>query len=453
MKDMGLNKESDRFLQSPWVWIPCLTVADEIPGVIVTFIAVLMFVQLGFGPLMSTLFAALLFVPLVMKHFMRHLIKRISNIKWHIHVAECFLFVCLIWIAVYVERPDSSRFMLFLSLLLLSVLRAWHSSLAKVYYERMFVPRKQRIFSKTRSVASQTTIVLTYGVMIIIVGFLEIFFRDFSKAWAMGCYIMSGFFLFFLVMNVFSIRPPMSASREKLRITARKLLPDFKLFGLDHKQKYMTFVLFCMFLSLVPQALMFNTRVLFLLAPLELDGLNCSLQEVGFAQGTIGVLAFTFGLFVGRSLINRLGRKNMFMPMSIVLTLSPVSYMLMSWSPHSESIVLICLMTFFAQWCFGFGLNACGAYIKYVYNERYKDITNYLYTPLVSAMLILPMIVSGWLADAVGFKYFFVINSASALVAWIVMWVGDVKGKLFLKPVPIQKTSNVKVEEKVLYGK
>jgi PAT family beta-lactamase induction signal transducer AmpG len=60
-------------------------------------------------------------------------------------------------------------------------------------------------------------------------------------------------------------------------------------------------------MMLLPQGLMFYSRTIFLLARPQYGGVGCTLQEIGFAQGTIGVIAFLLGVSMGRSMQYRYG--------------------------------------------------------------------------------------------------------------------------------------------------
>jgi len=186
-------------------------------------------------------------------------------------------------------------------------------------------------------------------------------------------------------------------------------------------------VLLSLFFLLLPQALMFNTRVFFLLASSERGGLDCSFQDVGFAQGTIGVLAFSLGIALGRSMMREYGNRSMFGVTAVVLTLSPVPYLLMALYPQIGDMLMLCCMTFVAQLFFGFGLNVCRVYVPYISEQRYRNVTNFLYLPMVASLMVVPMTLSGWLCMELGYQTFFKLCVAIAPVAWIVLWISRTK--------------------------
>ena len=177
---------------------------------------------------------------------------------------------------------------------------------------------------------------------------------------------------------------------------------------------------------------MFNPRVFFLLASSERGGLDCSFQDVGFAQGTIGVLAFSIGIALGRALMSRYGNRSMFGMTAVVLTLSPVPYMLMARQPQLDNMFLLCCMTFVAQLFFGFGLNVCRVYVPYISEQRYRNVTNFLYLPMVASLMVVPMAVSGWLCSELGYSTFFKLCVAIAPLAWVLLALCKTKKYLLM---------------------
>jgi PAT family beta-lactamase induction signal transducer AmpG len=176
--------------------------------------------------------------------------------------------------------------------------------------------------------------------------------------------------------------------------------------------------LLCLFFLLLPQALMFHTRVLFLLAPVSEGGLGCSLQWIGMAQGTVGIIAFSLGLGLGRRWERKTKVFSSIPFAHVTLLLSPFVYYAMTlWPP--QTLPMLCVATFVAQFTFGLGLNACIPYIRAVSGERYSSTVNYIYIPAVALVMLLPMAISGGLAEYLGFRAFFTLDAFMAVPALI----------------------------------
>lgn len=429
---------------SPWIWIPMLFVAQEIPCAVVTYVALLMFLQFDASIGMAGMFSGLLWLPWILKSYFRTKVRKQGYFKIHIHAVEALLFLNMMGIATYMNYVRVNLWVLFLMLFLLSSLCAWHELLSRMYYNRMLYPRQQRIFNKTKTFVSQSTIILAYGVLIIIAGFFEVFFRSYQKAWAMESSLLAGVFLVFFALNFTVLQNPRIHNPYRYESLIGAFKNEMQVMERIRKKSNVGKILISLFFLLLPQALMFNGRVFFLLASIDDGGLDCTIQDVGFAQGTIGVIAFTLGIQVGRRMIERYGTKLMFWPFSIMLTLSPLLYMFMSHNPLVGHLPAICSMTFLAQLFFGFGLNACTDFVSFISEQRYRNSSSFLYIPLVAIMMILPMILSGWLVELLGYKMYFIVDVALAPLAWLMLILLQTK-KLLQRSLNSDKQKNNKI--------
>lgn len=385
------------------------------------FVALLMFLQFGASESMAALYSGLLFLPWVMKSYLYSKVRKAGAFKRNIHWVELMMFVCLMGIAVYISEAKVKDWLLFIFLFVLSCFCAWHELLSRMYYSQMLEPREQKLYGNTKMVSSQLSLVVTYGILIIIAGFFEVFFRSYQKAWAMESSLVAGGFLLFCILNIVVLPQLRVRQPYQYESVAETVKTEWHIVSRIRQKPHIFAILLSLFFLLLPQSLMFNTRVFFLLSSSDRGGLDCSVQDVGFAQGTIGVLAFFIGIASGRALMRKLGNRNLFGTTAVVLTLSPLPYMLMAQHPQIGDMLLLCCMTFAAQFCFGFGLNVCRVYVPYISEQRYRNVTNFLYLPMVASLMVVPMAVSGWLCTELGYQTFFMLCVAMAPVAWMML--------------------------------
>jgi len=424
--------ESTSKTHNPWLWIPSLFAIEEILLAFIFYVALLLFVQFGATYTQATLLQGFILLPWVVKSFFLQAIRQMGHYRRWILIAQFLSFLTLSTTAFYLNNIHLHFRYIALWLFLLSVLTAWHTILSSLYYERMLFPRQQRLYNKTKRVVSSVTTIVTYGLLIFFVGFGEIFFRSINRAWGLACYLLAGVMLIFLIANFFLLkRPHVFCHYPKSSLKA----------SVQQEQEYLEksafrqhghYLLLVSFFLLLPQALMLCQRLFYFLAPEENGGLACSLQEVAFAQGTIGVLAFIVGKALSRWLIHRFGAK-VFAVLAVILTLSPVFYWQMTCAPHTESMLAFCLLTFSAQFCLGLGLYTLLPAIRQVTKDRHRNTSNMLYVPLVILLMLLPMMLSGKLADALTFRQFFLLDALCAPLAWLFLL-------LFWKKINIAKT-------------
>lgn len=383
-------------------WFLTLFAAEEIPAAMVTYVALLMLLQLGLAPAEATFFSALLFLPWVLKSFMRPLVSRVGHFRQMIHLIETLLFISLGALAFTFNIGPIA---VFFALLLVSLLCAWHEMVARMYYERMLRPAFQRLFVTPKLVASRVAVIFTYGALIFLVGTLEVYFRQIRYSWSLACYVAAGIFLFFGFLHLGTLTDGQE-TRDGGQGTT------------DKRQRTIDNVLLSvivLFLLLLPQGLMFHARVLYLFDAQVRGGLQCTMQEIGFAQGTVGVIAFSIGIALGRRLIDRYTLQRIFWPLAVCVVLSPFVYWGMTiWPPQSLGMLCCCTMT--AQLLFGLGLGVCRLPISAISGTRYRYTVNMLQIPLVSAAIFVPMAVSGWLVEQLGYNTYFLVNALSAPV-------------------------------------
>jgi len=311
--------------------------------------------------------------------------------------------------------------LVFLSLFFMSVCCAWHSLLSSMYYERMFFPREQRYHLPVKRTISSVSMILTYGSLIMLVGFLQIFYRNIHRAWALGLYLMAGVLLLCLILNLILLRSPRVYNDTLASSLSETVRHEWSVLHRIVCRPHSLALLLIVFVLLIPQSLMFYPRVFFLLASDEMGGLDCSLQDVGFSQGTIGVIAFSIGTVLGRYFMQHSRLQVLMRPLMIALTLSPLFYFLMTLFPQRDNMFALCLMTGAAQFCFGMGLNICFPFIRYFSGDRYRNTTTLLSVPLVVTCLVFPVALSGLLVEWLGLRDFFFLNALTIPIVWCVL--------------------------------
>ncbi|MCF0196572.1 MAG: hypothetical protein HUK03_04975 [Bacteroidaceae bacterium] len=386
-----------------------LPAAEQIPAATITFVALLLFLQLGISGAIATALSASLLLPWALRDVLGSRLHLSQLSGWsRVMMVEAFLFLSLLSLAFFIRREFSATY---LSLLVISALAACHRRITENYYRSSVSPHLLQFYRSPRNWSSQLMLILTYGVLIMVVGNLEVYYRQIPLAWTMGCYLLAGIFLVFVLVNFLSLRtyhnvPP---HREKplvrLPIVTYLLLP----------------------LLLLPQSLMFYTRVLYLMDVPDRGGLGCTIQEVCMAQGVVGVVAFSLGLAIGRSLMRWIPVRLLMWPFVVLLSLSPLVYLKMTIQPP-QTLAILCLSTFQAQILFGLGLSACRILLQPCADrrmavQRHVDDANPFFHPAVLGGMLLPLFLSGWLVARLGYYHFFLIDTLTAPLAWAACWL------------------------------
>ena len=404
----------------------------------ITFVALLMFVQQGMGWSHSTFLCGLLTLPWVLQSFVQVQVRRLRVLPRFLYLFEAGIFLMLVTLSFSFTGKWNSSYWIFLCLFVLCLFCTAHELAARMLYERMLPPRVQRIYDSSKMFFSQSAVVFTYGVMIVLVGTFEVVLYNhphaIAQSWSMAVYLLAGVYLLLMIANLLLLPlRPVHARPTPEASSAKGITIRWPSFVTASSWKETCFVILSLFFLLLPQSLMFHTRVLFLMSSVADGGLGCSLQWIGLAQGTVGVIAFSAGLGCGHWLLQHVGRRpwllspatprRLYWSMVIPLGLSPFVYWLMTQWPPS-GLLPLCAATAVAQLCFGYGLNSCTTFIRRISGERYRSTISYLYIPLVSLVMLPPMALSGWLLVQHGFERFFAVDALLALPAWLAAHLG-----------------------------
>ncbi len=413
-------------MQRHGLWLPSLFALGEVPATIIIYIALLMFLQTGIAPALAAFLSACLFLPWGLRGLAKGFVSGLGHYRRQTQLAELALVLALMAVALTFTNCTRRELWLFVALFVLSLLTAWHELVARLYYECALPPRERRLWTGVAMFFSQTAVVLTYGLVLILVGALQVFYRSISFAWAQGCYMVAGVCLLFAVYHIIFLAPassqalasqsdkPVSASRRLLRVV---------------RESRRRLAAVALFLLLLPQSLMFFTRVIFLVTPASRGGLGCTIQDVALAQGAVGVIAFSAGLMLGRRMLINCGARRVFWWLALALGLSPCVYALMVALPPA-SLWGLCAATFTAQFLFGFGVPVCNSFLRHISGGRYRHTVDYLLNPLVALSMFVPMALSGWLLSLLGFAFFFALDALMLPLALLLLLALRVPSRL-----------------------
>lgn len=381
------------------LWLPSLSAGGEIPMAFLVFVSLVMFVQQGASNAEATVCTSMLMLPWLLTSLLRPVLQRCTHLKYGIVASEglaAAVFGLISWNVRFLNLP-----LLTFCLMLLGFAALFHSEFSHRYRRMCLDAPRRRLMGQTLSVLQHLVVLLAYGAFIMLVGVLQIYYRQFSLSWMMGCRLLAVSMLVLAVYHLLVLRPV----RDGRAARSESPKPDAGRKGWKDSA--------ALFLLLLPQSLMFHTRTLFLLNDSDRGGLGCTLPEIGFAQGTVGLIAFILGFSVYHRLSRSLPACRLFPAMALAIGLSPLVYLFFTAFPPA-GLWTLSLGTCLAQFCFGMGLGACVCVLPSLSARGYHILS----APAVIAAMILPMALSGWLVQQWGYPVFFLLDSLSGLLFW-----------------------------------
>lgn len=400
--------------RNPWKWIPTLYFAEALPYVTVMSISTVMYERMGLSNAEIAFYTSALYLPWVVKPLWSPFIDLAKSKRWWILAMEFLIAAAIAGVAFTLP---SAHFLVFTLtfLWLMAFSSATHDIAADGFYMLALDPHEQSLYVGIRSTFYRIATIAGSGLLIMLAGTLETFTRRIAYSWSIAFYVLAAFFIAVTAYHFFHLPRP-DCDRTRKAVSARRLLKDIWLTVISffRKPQPVAAVLFMLFYRL-PEALLIRISNLFMIKPISEGGLGLSTQEVGFVQGTVGVLGLTLGGIIGGIAASRDGLKKWLWPMVWSITLPDLVYVYLSYF-QSTNFLLINAMVFIEQFGYGFGFTAYMLFLLY-YSQGEQQTSHYAFcTAFMALSMMLPGAVAGELQEAVGYFHFFLIVMACCLV-------------------------------------
>lgn len=389
-------------IRNPWSWIPSLYLAEGIPYVIVMTVAVIMFKRLGISNTDIALYTSWLYLPWVIKPLWSPIVDLFKTKRWWITTMQFIVGVGLGGVALSLPGDNYFRYSLaFFWLLAFS--SATHDIAADGFYMIGLHPKQQAYFVGIRNTFYRLATITGQGGVVMLAGYLE-GQMPIARAWSITIGTLSVLFLVFFIYHSFILpRSADDVSAARGQNVFKEFLQTFvSFFKKDHAGIAIAFML----LFRLAESQLVKIAYPFLLDKREIGGLGLATSQVGFIYGTIGVISLTVGGIIGGILVARNGLKYWLWWMTIAMNLPNLVYVYMAFT-QPESTFLISTCVAIEQFGYGFGFTAYMLYLIIFSTGIHKTAHYALCTGFMALGMMLPGMVSGWLADTVGYQMFF----------------------------------------------
>ena len=264
---------------------------------------------------------------------------------------------------------------------------------------------KQSLYVGIRSTFYRLATIAGQGVLIMVAGALEVYTKEVTYAWSLTLYLTAGLFLALCLYHQFILPRPAADSLRK--VEPRHIVQQFAdtFVSFFRKPGIWTAVLFMLFYRF-PEAMLTKICPLFMLEAKGTGGLGLSTSELGFVQGTVGVIGLTIGGIVGGIAAAKGGLRRWLWPMVWSISLPNVVYIYLSYfQPDNFFIINACV--FVEQFGYGFGFTAYMLYLIYFSRGSNQTAHYALCTAFMAAGMMFPGMIAGWLQEQIGYLNFF----------------------------------------------
>lgn len=405
---------------NPWAWIPTLYIAEGLPFVTVTTIALVMYKRLGLSNAEITFYTSLIALPWIIKPLWTPFVESIgTKRKWNI-VLQLLMTLCLLGVGYAVSNKD------FVGLSLgcfwaLAFCSATHSISSNSYYLVHAGHPRIKWLDHLRQGFFQLSGLAGTGLMVMLAGGLETYHRNhIRQSWSTTFFILAGVFGALFLYHLFFLPRSKDDKPSVLHLDYTQHWQSFKNSTvLFFQRKGAIAALFFLVFFRLPEALLTKISPLFLMDNPSKGGLGLSTQELGFTSGTVGVIALALGGFLGAKAVARKGFGKCFWPMVLMVTVPDILYVILCWF-HIENFAVINLFIFIEQFGCGYGFIPYMLFIPYLTRDKSKATHHALYTAIMALSLHVPGFIAGLLQEKVGYDIYFLIVLGCCLITFAV---------------------------------
>lgn len=390
----------------PWTWVPSLYFAEGLPYVAVMTLSLVMYKRMGISNTETALYTSWLNLPWVIKPLWSPFIDLIKTKRWWVTSMQLLIGAGLAGIAF--TLPAGHFFTTTLAIFwLIAFSSATHDIAADGFYMLGLNLRQQALFVGIRSTFYRLATIAGQGLLIMLAGYLERITGRISYAWSLTFFVLAGLFLALWIYHTFALpRPQTDKAVNHSSVTT--LLSDFlRTFRSFFQKEHAAVAILFMLLYRLPEAQLAKLSIPFLLDSAEQGGLGMTTEQIGFAQGTIGIIGLTLGGILGGIAAARHGLKRWLWTMVWAISLPDIVYVYLSYA-QPTNLLLINSCIFIEQFGYGFGFTAYMLYLIHFSEGPHKTAHYAICTAFMALGMMLPGMAAGWIQETVGYRLFFI---------------------------------------------
>jgi PAT family beta-lactamase induction signal transducer AmpG len=426
---MAIAKPEKR---NPWAWVPTLYFAEGVPYILVMSVSVAFYKSVNISNTDIALFTSLLYFPWVLKPFWSPAVDMFKTKRLWIISMQLIVGLGLLGVTIFIP---SSNFFLYtlLFLCLIAISSATHDIAADGFYMIGLNQKQQAFYVGIRSTFYRVAMWTGQGLLVIIAGYFQVKTGNISTAWQYTFTIITVLYLSIFIYHNFILPYPKT---DKPAVSEKGFFSEFiKIYKLFFKKKNIGIAITFLLIYRFGEAQLVKLAQPFLLDPRNAGGLGLSLEQIGIAYGTMGVVALLVGGILGGVIVSRDGLKKWIWWMFAAINLPHILYIYLAFV-QPDNFYLISLCVAGEQFGYGFGFTAYMLYMIYISDGEFKTSHFALCTGIMALSMMIPGAFSGMIQEFLGYKFFFI---------WIFLTM--IPGYFIIRALPFDPEFGKKTEE------
>jgi PAT family beta-lactamase induction signal transducer AmpG len=407
----------------PLAWVPSLYVAMGIPFSLVIWVAGTMFKDLGHTDTDIALATGSVGLAWSLKPFWASFLDMFRTKKFWVLSMELFIAILLGLIAAVLPLPNYFRIIVAI-LWVLAFASSTQDICADGIYITALPPDEQAKWIGWQGAAWNTGRIFATALVVYLAGKFEGAGMVPKVAWMLalgfGAATMLGFAIYhyYRLPTGTVLRRPESA-KEVVSTFVETLIDFFK------KPSIWGMLIF-VFLYRSGEGFLLVEAPLFMQAPLAKGGLGLSLADKAFLDGAISTGVSLAAGVIGGMFIARRGLKRSLLIMALCMNIPHLCFVFLSHavSPSAPlSLSTIAIFVTLEKFGYSFGFVANMLYMMQQISPGKYHMTHYAFcTALMNLVLIPTQASSGYIADALGYKNYFLFVMLASIPSVFAAW-------------------------------
>ena len=403
--------------RTSWAWVPSLYFAEGLPYVLVVTVSVIMFKQLGISNTEVAFYTSWLTLPWVIKPLWSPFVDLIKTKRWWLLLTQIILGAGLAGVGLSLHATSFFRWSLAI-MFLLAFSSATHDISIDGFYMLGLDEGEQSMFVGIRNTAYRIAMIAGQGGLLILVGMFEKMFGSTVRAWSVGFMIAGALMILLWIYHSYILPHPVAYCATA--VSGRNILKGFGMTFLSYFRKpYIIPALLFILLFRFPEAQLTKIAPLFLVDSVAEGGLALTTSQLGFAQGTLGVVGLLLGGILGGLTLSRFGLRKCIWYMVAAISVPDLVYVYLSWLP-TQNLAVVSTCIFIEQMGYGFGFTAYTLFLMYFARGEHQTSHYAISTGIMALGMMLPGMISGKLQEMMGYRTFFIWVIACCAVTCVV---------------------------------
>ena len=384
---------------------------------LVVTVSAIMFKQLGISNADVALYTSWLYLPWVIKPFWSPFVDLVKTKRWWLLLTQVILGAGLAGVALTLNTTNFFRWSLAI-MWLLAFSSATHDISIDGFYMLGLDEGEQSLFVGIRSTAYRIAMIAGQGGLLILVGQFEKMFGSAVRAWSLGFLVAGGLMILLWLYHSYILPHPVADCT--IGISGSNIIKEFGMTFVSYfKKPHILTALLFILLFRFPEAQLGKIAPLFLVDDTAAGGLALTTGQIGFAQGTLGVIGLLLGGILGGITLSRFGLKKCIWYMVAAISVPDLVYVYLSWFP-TGNMTLVSTCIFIEQMGYGFGFTAYTLFLMFFARGEHQTSHYAISTGIMALGMMLPGMISGWLQERMGYQWFFVWIIACCIVTCLV---------------------------------